>query len=115
MATGLVQGATGVGGPPAVTIALARPGTTERQRANVIGVVTALALCAMLPMWWHGLFTTKVVVLSVAIVTVYVFGSWLGARWFRTGPQHYFRAAALLVVAVTGLSTLVVAVRDLYA
>lgn len=114
MATGLVQGATGVGGPPAVTLALARPGTAVCQRANVLGVVTALAFCAMLPMWWHGLFTAKVVVLSGVIVPFYVFGSWLGASWFRIGPQHYFRAAALLVVAVTGLSTLVLALTDLY-
>ena len=36
-AAGFVQGAASVGGPPAVVVALSRAGTTQRQRANVIG------------------------------------------------------------------------------
>lgn len=111
--TGLVQGAAGVGGPPAVTIALARPGSAEHQRANVIAAVTALALCAIAPMWWHGLFTTQVVVISVCIVPVYSFATWLGARLFRLGYQQHFRRASVMTLVVTGLSTLIIAVRDL--
>lgn len=113
--TGLVQGAAGVGGPPAVTIALARPGLAEHQRANVIGAVTALALCAIGPMWWYGLFTTQVVVFSVCIVPVYSFATWLGATLFRLGHRHHFRRASVLTLVVTGLSTLVIAVHDLLA
>jgi uncharacterized protein len=111
--TGLVQGAAGVGGPPAVMIALARAGSAERQRANVIGAVTALALCAIVPMWWHGLFTLEVVVISLCIVPIYSFATWLGARLFRLGHQHHFRRASVLTLVVTGLSTLAIAVRDL--
>ena len=111
--TGLVQGAAGVGGPPAVMIALARPGSPERQRANVIGAVTALALCAMAPMWWHGLFTLEVVVLSLSIVPIYSFATWLGATLFRLGHQHYFRRASALTLVVTGIGTLAIAIRDL--
>ena len=110
---GLVQGATGVGGPLAVTVALARGGAAERQRGNVIGTVTALALCAMLPMAWHGLFTAKVVVLSGCGVPAYLLGTTLGARWFRAGHQAYFRLAALCTLAVTGLFTLLVSVHGL--
>ena len=42
LASGIVQGASGVGGPPAVAIALSREGTAQTQRANVIGATTAL-------------------------------------------------------------------------
>ena len=111
--TGLVQGAAGVGGPPAVTVALARGGSPERQRANVIGAVTALALCAMVPMWWHGLFTLEVVVVSVCAVPVYSFATWFGARLFQAGHQQYFRRAAVLTLASTGVTTLLIAIRDL--
>ena len=57
--------------------------------------------------------TTQVVVISVCIVPVYSFATWLGARLFRIGYQQHFRRASVLTLVVTGLSTLIIAVRDL--
>ena len=55
--SGFIQGSAGIGGPPAVTVALSRPGTAQQQRANTIGAVSGLNLCAMGPLWYFGLFT----------------------------------------------------------
>ncbi len=112
-ASGLVQGAAGVGGPPAVAIALSRPGTPERQRANVIGTVTALSLCGLPALWHHGLLTRDVVLLSIALMPFYFAGSWLGARFFSDRGREHFRPAALIVLAAVGAITLGLAVRDL--
>lgn len=112
IAAGLVQGSAGVGGPPAVAIALARPGTPQQQRANVIGAVTALSLCALLPLWYHGLFTRQVVVISLALFPLYVGATWLGSRFFSHRGHRHYRNAALLTLAAIGLLTLALAVRD---
>jgi uncharacterized membrane protein YfcA len=103
---GLVQGSAGVGGPPAVAVALSRPGTAQQQRANVIGAVTALSLCSLIPLWYHGLFTRDVIVVSVALVPVYVGATWVGTRFFSLRGHRHYRNAALLTLAVIGVLTL---------
>jgi uncharacterized membrane protein YfcA len=104
--SGLIQGGSGVGGPPAVAIALSRDGTAQTQRANVIGATTALTLCGLPPLWYNGVFTWQVIVLSLVSVPFYMFGTWLGARAFGQHGSRYFRNAALLSLAVVGVLTL---------
>jgi uncharacterized membrane protein YfcA len=115
LASGLVQGSAGIGGPLAVSVALSRPGSAQLQRANVIGAVTALTFCAMIPMWYHGFFTRDVIVVGCLIMPPYVFSTWLGQRFFSNQGQHIFRAAALWVLAIMGAATLGLAVRDYMA
>ena len=105
-ASGLIQGASGVGGPPAVAIALSRDGTAQTQRANVIGATTALALCGLLPLWYNGVFTWDVIVLSVVSAPFYMVGTWFGSRAFGQHGSRHFRNAALLSLAVVGGLTL---------
>lgn len=109
---GLIQGIAGIGGPPVVAVALSRAGDPHRQRANVIGAVTALAFSTALPLWRLGLFTEAVLWLSLLFVPSHAGAAWLGARFFnRSGHRHY-QQAALLTLAAVGLFTLALAIRD---
>jgi len=114
-AAGLIQGSAGIGGPPAVAAALSRPGPVERQRANLIGGITFLNLCALVPFWLHGLFTAQVLAVALVIVPLYSGAIWLGTRYFARGGQRHFRNAALLMLAVIGTATLAVAAQDYFA
>jgi uncharacterized protein len=109
---GLTQGATGSSGPMAVALALSRKGAPHQQRANVIGTVTALNLCGMVPFWYHGLYTLDVVMLSLAIMPAYSLSTWWGARYFKLGGSALFRNVALAALAVIGVITLGLAVQD---
>ena len=104
---GLIQGAAGVGGPPIVAVALARPGPPRTQRGNVVAAVTAITLSAMLPMWFHDLFTEDVVITGIILTPLYSLGTWLGSRYFSRGGEGYFRIAALATLATIGGVTLV--------
>ena len=89
LGSGLVQGAAGVGGPPVVALVLSRPGDAETQRANVIGTVSALALSSPIPLWYYGLFTPNVLMLSVLLFPLFTLSAWAGERFFfrwRTAP-----------------------------
>jgi uncharacterized membrane protein YfcA len=110
--SGLVQGSAGVGGPPAVAIALSRPGTTEQQRANVIGAVSALSVCSVPALWLHDLFNREVILISLVLFPLYFGGTWLGAQFFSGNGHRHFRNSALLILAVIGMVTLGLAVRD---
>lgn len=109
---GLIQGVAGVGGPPAVAVALARPGDAETQRANVIGVITPLSLSPLVPLWYFGLFTKEVVVLSALIIPLYMLLTRIGARYFSGSGREHYRAGALVDLGIMGCVTLLIAVRD---
>lgn len=109
---GLVQGSAGIGGPPAVAFALSRPGTAQQQRANVLGALVSLTLCALGPLWYHGLFSRQSIVIGLMLIPVYSAATWIGTRFFSRGGHRYFRNAALLILAAIGIITLTMAVRD---
>lgn len=111
-AAGFVQGAASVSGPLAVVLALSQPGSAVQQRANVIGAVSSLNVCSMIPFWYQGLFTREVLILSLVIMPLYSFAIWAGAKFFTEHGQHFFRNAALLTLAVFGVITLALAVLD---
>jgi uncharacterized membrane protein YfcA len=109
--SGLVQGSAGVGGPPAVAIALSRGGSTDQQRANVIGAVAALSVCSVPALWLHDLFTREIFLISILLFPLYFGGTWLGARFFSGSGRRHFRNGALLILAVIGVVTLTLAIK----
>jgi uncharacterized protein len=109
--SGLVQGSAGVGGPPAVAIALSRPGTTDLQRSNVIGAVAALSVCSIPALWLHDLLTREVCLISLILFPLYLGGTWLGARFFSGAGHRHFRDGALLMLAIIGVVTLGLAIQ----
>jgi uncharacterized protein len=112
IASGLVQGSAGVGGPPAVAIALSRPGSTVQQRSNVIGAVSALSVCSVPALWLHDLFNREVILISLVLFPLYFGGTWVGARFFSGVGHRHFRNGALVILAVIGVVTLWLAILD---
>ena len=112
LAGGLVQGSAGIGGPPVVAVALSRPGEPRQQRANVLGVMTAVSISSFLPFWYHGLLSTPVLVLGASLIPFNFVSTWLGSRYFSYQGERHYRYSALLVLAAVGISTLLLAVRD---
>ncbi len=109
---GLVQGASALGGPPVVAVALSRPGTTAQQRANVLAVMTTVSLSAILPMLYFGLLTTEALLISAASFPFYSIATWLGMRYFSTEGEKHYRKAALMTLAAVGFITLSIAGHD---
>ena len=109
--SGVIQGTAAVGGPPAVLAALMRPGDAVRQRANVLGTVSVLNFCAVVPFWYLGLYTYDVLVISLVIIPLYMISTAIGAYFFSTQGHHHYRQAALITLAILGTTTLIVAVH----
>ena len=110
--SGAIQGSASMGGPPAVVAALARPGQPSEQRANVMGAIATLNFCAVPPFYLLGLYTPTVVVLCAVVVPLYMLATLIGARYFTRIGHTYFRTIALLVLALLGVGTLVLAVIE---
>jgi uncharacterized membrane protein YfcA len=111
-AGGLIQGAAGIGGPPVVAVALSRVGPVAQQRANVVGVMTAISLSSFLPLWFFDLLSREAIVLGLVLFTPNWIATWVGAHYFSAGGQDHYRIAALTVLALIGVTTLLAALRD---
>ena len=111
VAGGLVQGVAGIGGPPVVAVALSRPGEASQQRANVLALMTAVALSSILPLLYHGLFTRQTVVIGLVLIPLYSAATALGARYFAFGGHRHYRRAALATLAAIGIATLIASLR----
>ena len=111
-AGGLVQGVAGIGGPPVVAVALARAGPPERQRGNVLAVMTAIVLASIPPLYAYGLLTRPAIVIGLALLPLYFAATWVGSRYFTAGGSQHYRKAALAMLAIIGLTTLTFAVWD---
>ena len=109
---GLIQGAAGIGGPPVVAVALSRAGPVAQQRANIVGVMTAISLSSFLPLWHFGLLCREAVTLGLVLFAPNWLATWVGAHYFSGGGKSHYRVAALTVLALIGFSTLVAALRD---
>lgn len=115
VAGGLVQGAAGVGGPPVVVVALSRSGEAALQRANVLALMTAIALSSVLPLLFYGLFTRQTVLIGLVLIPIYSAATALGARYFALGGQRHYRRAALATLAAISIATLLASLRNYFA
>ncbi|MGE0765229.1 MAG: TSUP family transporter [Hyphomicrobiaceae bacterium] len=102
-ASGLLQGAAGIGGPPSVAVLMAQGGEPRQLRANVLATVMAISACGAISHLSFGLFTHKAIVMAAILLPVFVGFTWLGTRFFLQGGSRYFRAAALAILMGIGL------------
>jgi uncharacterized protein len=104
--SGLINGATGVGGPPVVLYMLAGPNRAADTRANLITFYTFLNGATVLSLLAHGVYTLEIVWRDLALWPVQIVSLWLGARLFRRANERIYRRIALgllLAVALFGL------------
>ncbi len=104
---GVVQGMAGVGGPPIVALLLSRKDDPETTRGNIVVMMSSLIICAIMMYWAFGLISVRSLVLGGCAAPIYLSAAYLGSRFFRTGGSGFFRSIALLILALTAISTLV--------
>jgi uncharacterized protein len=104
--SGLISGAAGVGGPPFVTALMARNESPERTRSNIILSLNCMSLLTIANYFYSGLVTASLLLLSLTLVPVYVGCTWYGARYFGSSGSHYFKKAALFMLALISVVTI---------
>lgn len=104
--SGLISGAAGVGGPPFVTALMARNESPERTRSNIILSLNCMSLLTIANYFYSGLVTVNLLLLSLTLVPVYVGCTWYGARYFGSSGNHYFKKAALFMLALISVVTI---------
>ena len=101
--SGVVQGATGMGGPPVAAILLSRKDDDDTTRGNMMLLMGSIVLVAFPVQWYFGILTAKTVMLGLFAGVIYVLATWLGSRFYHFGGQRIYRQSALGVLGAIAL------------
>jgi len=105
--SGLMQGATGMGGPPYVTVLLSKNDSDEVARANILVITSGLVISAIISLYYFGLFTKNIFLTGIVTAPIYVFSTYLGSKFFNYSGNKYFRNSSLIALGIVGIATLI--------
>lgn len=106
-ASGILFGATSMGGPPVILYMLAGPSGHETTRANLMAYISAASAVSLILPWQAGHLTGEVARSVGLLVPPYLLGIALGARLFPLIDERLFRKLALgFMLLVSGFALL---------
>lgn len=99
-ASGLANGAFGIGGPPAILFYFASPAGHEAGRASLIAYFLMTDLIGLVFLSREALITGDTLYLALAFLPALLIGNWIGARGFKSADPSSFRKWVLILLAV---------------
>lgn len=113
--SGLLNGAFGIGGPPAIAFFFASPAGVAAGRASLIAYFLGTDLLGLGFMLPQGLVGGEQVGQALLFLPALVSGVWLGSRSFRTVDPATFRRWTLWVLVGLSVLTAVNGLREMWA
>jgi uncharacterized membrane protein YfcA len=104
-ASGLLNGAFGIGGPPVILFFFASPAGVAAGRASVIAYFLGTDLIGLAFMLRQGLVGPQQLWLALAFLPALLAGNWLGARGFRGIDPEAFRRWVLWLLILLAILT----------
>lgn len=106
-ATGLANGAFGMGGPPVVLFYFASPAGHVAGRASLIAYFLFTDVVGLGFLSREGLVTQDAGLLALAFLPALGVGIWLGSRSFKSADPTRFRQIVLIILACLAVLTAV--------
>ena len=110
-ASGLANGAFGIGGPPVILFYFASPAGNIAGRASLIAFFLATDLIGLANQSTHGLVTKEAALRAVTFLPPLLAGVWLGARSFKSVEPDIFKKIVMLLLAILAI---MVGVKAIY-
>lgn len=109
--SGLITGATSLGGLPVILYYLSSRLTTETARASMIVFLIITAIVSLLTYMIHGIITTDVMVRTATVMPLFIVSIWLGIQLFGKVSESTFRKVILSLLAIVSILTLFTSYR----
>ncbi|MDF2765475.1 MAG: hypothetical protein K0S81_2469 [Rhodospirillales bacterium] len=104
-ASGLLNGAFGIGGPPVILFFFSSPAGDAIGRASIIAFFLATDAIGLVFLAREGLVTQESLVRALVFLPALIAGIWLGAHSFKHSDQASFRKWVLRLLALLALLT----------
>lgn len=112
-ASGLSNGAFGIGGPPVILFYFASPAGNLAGRASLVAFFLATDVIGLTNQSVHGLITWDGFLRALMFLPALLLGVWVGARSFKGTDPETFRKYVLAILALLSLVIMVKAVLNL--
>jgi uncharacterized membrane protein YfcA len=99
-ASGLANGAFGIGGPPAILFYFASPAGNVAGRASLIAYFLMTDVIGLAFLSREGLITWPTFYMALIFLPSLILGNWIGARGFMRADPATFRKGVLILLAV---------------
>jgi uncharacterized membrane protein YfcA len=104
--SGVLNGATGMAGPPIIFYYLSGPDSAGRARASFIVFFAWVDVLAIMSFWFGSALTIEILGTAVALAVPYLAAAWAGARLFRKADENSYRRVALLILTAIAVMSL---------
>ena len=104
--SGLMQGATGMGGPPYATVLLSKGDNDEVTRGNILIMSTGIVISAIISLYYFNLFTSELLLTGLITSPLYILATYIGTKFFNFSGNKYYRNISLYALGIIGISTL---------
>jgi uncharacterized membrane protein YfcA len=105
-ASGVLNGATGMAGPPIIFYYLSGSDPAGRIRASFIVFFAWVDILAILSFWFGSALTAAIFGMAVALAVPYLGAAWVGARMFRKADERFYRRVALAILTAIAVVSL---------
>ena len=112
-ASGLSNGAFGIGGPPVILFYFASPAGNIAGRASMVAFFIATDVIGLVNQSTQGLVTMATFWRAAVYLPALLAGVWVGVRSFKSVDAELFRKIVLIVLAVLAVLILLRAVLSL--
>ncbi len=102
-ASGLANGAFGIGGPPVILFYFASPAGNIAGRASLIAFFLATDVIGLAFQWREDLVTREAALMAAIFVVPLMLGIWVGTRGFKNADPKMFRKIVLLILAALAI------------
>lgn len=104
-ASGLSNGASGIGGPPVVLYYIAGNASAASLRATVICYFFVIDAVALAALGTRSLVTTELLLLGAVCLPAAVLGTWLGGHFFKAASERLYRIVAYGLIAAVAVAS----------
>ena len=111
VSSGLITGATSLGGLPVILFYLSSRLSTRVARASMIVFLIITSIVSLVTFMFHGIVKSDDIARTAAIVPVFIFAIWLGGMLFGKVAEPLFRKIILSLLSGVSVMTLVSAYR----
>jgi len=104
--SGLISGATSLGGLPVILYYLSGKHKTEIARATIVVFLGVTALVSLVTYSSHGIISSDIIVRTAWLAPFFILATWIGGRLFGKVSESLFRNITLLLLGSVGITML---------
>ena len=105
IASGILTGATSMGGPPVILYMMSGPNTADRIRSTIILFFVVSASPTLIGLIWAGVVNGDVLFRVVTLAPPFLLAAWAGSKGFHIASEKFFRRLTLGLLALIAVAS----------